>query len=121
MRFRIFSDGMDIGGSNLERLDPSMGVAMGVFFPSENYKRVQPVFRLYAEAGTNIVDQDTDQLNRYYAARDALSLVLMTETGEAVPTDCIHITDYSVELGEYEIAIIAADSDAFERYFEVPK
>ena len=121
MKFHILAGDKVIGESDFEDLDPSMGAAHGVFSPSEQYSEAQPVFRLYAEAGTTVQDQDKEKLEEYYRARDALNLTIVTLAGEHVATDCVHITDYSEELGEMEIDAIAADADTFQRFFEVSR
>ena len=117
MRFRVLTNGVAIGATNLESLDPSMGVASGVFTPSESYGAVQPTFRLYAAVGISVANQDEAKLKAYYAARDALNLSLVTQEGEIVPTSCIHITDYSEEIGEYEVTAWAASAEAFKEHF----
>jgi hypothetical protein len=96
-----------------------MGVAQGVFVPLPDYKEVQPVFRLYAEAGASLADQDAAKVDDYYKARDALGLYDITATGECVATECVHIDDYSKEIGEMEVSVIAADAAIFRRYFEM--
>lgn len=116
MQFRVLSQGVVIGATNLESLDPSMGVATGVFAPSENYGAVQPIFRLYATAGITVAGQDETKLKAYYAARDALNLSLVTPAGETVPTESIHITDFSEETGEYEVTVFTAGTEAFEKH-----
>src|SRR5688572_29894338 len=117
MTFRILNGDKIIGKSDFEVLDASMGVAQGVFVPSLDYREVQPVFRLYAQAGISMADQDDAKLSEYYRARDGLDLSVTSPDGEQIPTDCIHITDYSEEIGEMEVAVIVADSESFDRYF----
>ena len=117
MRFRLLNNGIDIGGSNLERPDASMGIAQGVFAPSANYPYVQPVFRLYTDA-VGHTGQDAEKLNTYYAAYKNLNLTLVTASGEIVLMDRIHITDYFDELGECELTIVAADCEVFAQHFE---
>src|SRR4051794_29113914 len=114
MEYRITADGEVIGTSCLERCDPSMGVVDGVFVPSPAYERVRAVFRLYADAGTSVANQDTAKLEAYYAARDALHLGVETEEGVQLPVIMVHVTDYSPEIGEYEVSIWTEHTAAFE-------
>lgn len=118
MKFRILSGTIVIGETNFDGLDPSMGFAHGVFFPSPSYQEVQFVFRLYAEAGTSMADADGAKLAEYYRARDALNLSVVTAEGKLVPTEFVHIIDYSKELGEMAVEVIVTDLAAFHRYFE---
>lgn len=118
MKFRILSGDTIIGESDFTGLDPSMGVALGVFVPSPDYKNVQPVFRLYVEAEAGRTDLDEARFEEYYRARDALDLSVINAAGERVPNTCVHITDFSEDLGEMEVTVYVADSPTFERYFE---
>lgn len=122
MRFQIYSGERLIGRSNLDKLDPPMGIARGDFLPSEDYHTVQPVFLLYAEASVeaivNGVSQDSGAFERYYRGCDSLDLTVRLPDGEVVPTQWIHIEDFSVELGEMHITMAIPDWQTFARYFE---
>jgi len=122
MRFQIHSGETVIGSSDLDSLDPPMGTASGDFLPSAEYRRVQPVFRLFAEATrkaiVNGVSQDSGALERYHRERDGLDLTVRLPGGEVVPTQFVHIEDFSVELGEVGVTIAVPDSQTFAQYFE---
>ena len=122
MRFQIHSGETVTGSSDLDSLDPQMGTASGDFLPSAEYRRVQPVFRLFAEATgkaiVNGVSQDSGALERYHRERDGLDLTVRLPGGEVVPTQFVHIEDFSVELGEVGVTIAVPDSQTFAQYFE---
>ena len=118
MIFQIYSGPKVIGSSDLDRLDPPMGIASGDFLPSENYYRVQPVFRLYAEDASSGAYQSSEVLERYYRERDGLDLTVRLTGGEIVPVQWVHIEDFSVELGEMQITVVAADWQTFVQYSE---
>ena len=119
MRFQIFSGDTIIGSSDLDRLDPPMGIASGDFLPSENYHMVQPVFQLYAEATVNQASQELGLFEQYYRERDNLSLTIRLASGEIVPVQVVHIQDFSVEFGEMEVTIATIpDTPTFGQYFE---
>ena len=90
----------------------------GDFLPSENYHMVQPVFRLYAEATANGVSLSSELFEQYYRERDGLDLTVRLSSGEVVPMQCVHVEDFSVELGEMQITVAVADWQTFVRYFE---
>ena len=116
MRFQIYSGETRIGQSELDRLDPPMGIASGDFLPTEDYKDVQSVFRLYIEATINT--NDPPLLARYYRERDALQLTVRLPQGQVIPLQCVHIEDFSAELEEITITVAAYDSHTFSHYFE---
>jgi len=89
MRYSVLLDGSEIGNSDLEHCDRSMGIAFGLFVPTGDYQKVQPVFQLFADGN----HQD------YYQKRDLLNLELRLNGTRFVPTNCIHIVDHSLELG----------------------
>lgn len=113
MRYLIQCAGMILGHSELTERDESMGVATGTFHPAPDYIRVQPIFRLFAEATpeTSAPPTDHEKLARYYAARDALGLQLVEPSGRVIHTDSIHIADYSIEAGPdaLEAEVILSD------------
>lgn len=118
MCFQIYSGERFIGSSDLVNLDPPMGIASGDFLPSEGYHTVQPVFRLYAEATVNGVSRVSEAFGRYYRERDDLGLTVWLPSGEIVPMRCVHIEDFSVELGEIGITIEALNWQTFVQHFE---
>lgn len=104
-----------IGYSDLEDVDPALGRARGRFRPGVGYDLVQPVFRLFTEAvpspGAEVVD--AEKLERYYRSRDALGLSLRDDTGRAIATSAIHISDYSKwwRGGTIELEVLISDAE----------
>ena len=113
-RFAVKMRNVTIGWSELEHRDPDMGAASGAFRPGPGYELVQPVFRLFAEAQGDGSEEAIDQarLTRYHAARDRLGLSLHTDTGTLIPTEFIHIVDFTVEHGrdalELQVAVTSS-------------
>ena len=96
-----------------------MGIASGDFLPSENYPKVQPVFRLYTEASINEAGRNSGLFEHYYRERDKLGLTIRLASGEIIPVQVVHIQDFSVELGEMEVTIATIpDTPTFGQYFE---
>src|SRR5438045_2750138 len=118
MRHTVLLHGVIVGHSDLVNADAGSGRAWGQFRPGLGYELVQPIFRLFAQAvprdGT---DRDQAKLERYYAARDALKLVLEIEDRVPVSTSSIHIADYSVEEGPsaIELDVLIRDDGYWER------
>jgi len=79
-RFSIYSGSVLVGYSALESGDPSMGVAFGVFEPTDGYVGIQ------SECRTNHSDQS------------ALNLSVQTQTGRVIPCAGVGILDYTEEL-----------------------
>jgi hypothetical protein len=104
--------GIAVGYSELEDVEPALGRARGIFRPGVGYDLVQPVFRLFAEAVPvpGAVVQDQDKLDRYHKSRDALGLALEDDTGRAIRTTAIHISDYSEQRGgAIELEVLISD------------
>ena len=105
--------GIAVGYSDLEDVEPAIGRARGRFRPGAGYELVQPVFQLYVEAvpgpGTEV--KDKEKLDRYHRSRDALGLSLEDDSGRAIRTTAIHISDYSeLRGGTMEIEVLISDS-----------
>ena len=112
MRHTVKLHGVIVGHSELEHADRDVGRAWGAFRPGLGYDLVQPVFRLFSQAvPTDGSPRDEAKLERYYAARDALTLTLEKAAGEKIPTSAIHIADYTVESGPSAIALDVLISD----------
>ncbi len=103
--YQVVWQGRVIGESKLEYADEFMGVLSGSFVPALAYREVEPVFRQYREAGTNMADMDKEKMQAFFAARAALGLSLRAEDGQPLPVNTIHIDDYGKELGEYEVTV----------------
>lgn len=126
-RFTVKMRNVTIGWSDLDNRDATMGAASGAFRPGPGYDLVQPVFRLFAEAQGDGQPESTDnaKLTRYHAARDRLGLSLHTRDGVLIPTEFVHIIDFTAEHGpdalELQVAVASsrgwralADSDSAE-------
>jgi hypothetical protein len=112
MRFVLQHAGEPIGYSCLERHDTSMGVDVGQLELLPSFSAVRHVFRLFA----------TGEHAEYFRARDQLPLSIRREDGVLVPTDCIHVADFSEELGSnaVELEIILADTSAWSLFQSSP-
>jgi hypothetical protein len=101
MRHTVRLHGVIVGHSDLEHADPGLRRAWGAFRPGLGYELVQPVFKLFAQAvPRGGKPRDAEMLERYYLARDKLSLELQDGDGHSVRTSTIHIADYTGEPGE---------------------
>ncbi|HEY9229121.1 MAG TPA: hypothetical protein VIP11_20895 [Gemmatimonadaceae bacterium] len=117
MRHTVRLQGVIVGHSELENIDPDLGRAWGALRPGLGYELVQPVFRLFAEAVPHDGSaRNSETLERYYKARDALKLDLQDADGRAIRTSVIHIVDYTVEAGDSALQLDVLIKD--ERYWE---
>jgi len=106
--------GVIVGHSELEHADAALGRAWGVFCPGLGYDLVQPVFRLFAQAvPPDGSGRNGELLERYYKARDALSLELQDDGGRPIRTSAIHIVDYSVEQGTPPVLDVLISEEAY--------
>jgi hypothetical protein len=117
-RHTVKLHGIVVGYSELEDGDPELGRARGLFRPGVGYDLVQPVFQLYVEAvpvpGGDVADQA--KLDRYHKSRDALGLSLEDDTGRAVSTSALHISDYSQRAGgRLELEALITDHAYWKR------
>lgn len=114
-QYRVLCNGALIGTSALESRDPGMGTATGRFVPTEAYRRVRPIFLLFAQAQRDTGSPDQRLLDEYYRSRDALALSVFAETGVAVPTTLVHIADFMDDVDETacEIEVHISDADFF--------
>jgi hypothetical protein len=117
MRHTIRLHSVVVGYSELENIEPELGRAWGAFRPGLGYELVQPVFRLFAQAVPRDGSaKNTEMLERYYTARDALQLRLEDPDGRLIRTSAIHIADYTVEDGGAAIEVDVLISE--DRYWE---
>lgn len=117
-RHTIKLHGIAVGYSELEDVDPALGVARGRFRPGVGYDLVQPIFRLYSEAVPDAggVVADEGKLARYHKSRDALALVLEDDAGRIVSTSAIHISDYSHQPeGTIDVEVLIPDRAYWNR------
>jgi hypothetical protein len=117
MRHTIRLQSVVVGHSELENIEPELGRASGAFRPALGYELVQPVFRLFAQAvPRDGSPKNSELLERYYAARDALHLRLEDPDGRLIRTSAIHIADYTVEEGSAALEVDVLISE--DRYWE---
>lgn len=117
-RHTVKLHGIAVGYSDLENVDPVLGVARGPFRPGVGYDLVQPIFRLFTEAVPDAGGPVTDdeKLARYHKSRDALSLQLEDDAGRLVTTSAIHISDYShTPKGIIELEVLISDRAYWSR------
>jgi len=88
-----------IGTSDLGGFDAGMGVAVGAFFPTEEYETVRKHFRLFTEATFERVP-DEEMLGRFYANNAACRFAVVASDGTTVPVSVCLVRDYSAELPE---------------------
>ncbi len=106
-----------IGTVRLTGVDTGMGIALGEFTPTPVYEEVRLVFRLFTKA---MLAQEArkpyeDDLNAYYRQRDELHLHVEDADGRLIPSECVHIVDLSLEMGDYEVEIVLSDRADVER------
>jgi hypothetical protein len=113
MRHTVKLQGVVIGYSELENVEPELGRAWGVFRPGLGYDLVQPVFELHREAVPMKGGEAFDEIKlaRYHAARDRLGLALVDASGRIIKTSAIHIADYPPEKGGQELEVLISDAD----------
>ena len=85
--FEVFFGTTLVGYSRLERGDPPMGVAFGLFIPSNAYRAIQ------------------QQCIENHADQTALNLTLRTPTHEVIPCASVAILDASPDFGEEGIEL----------------
>ena len=99
----------------LEYRDPSMGVAWGIFSPTSDYENYRSIFRLYTKALTLQLEHEPYEENfkEYFEKKDQLSITLEQEDGKTIPITSLGITDFSNELGEYEVEVHISNPEFF--------
>jgi len=91
MKYEVFAGDVMIGWSELEKGDPPMGVALGVFHPTDSYR-----------------------------AGEARGLRVRPEGGGFFePAAGVQIEDYSADLGAdgIEISVLGLDADTYQQFF----
>ena len=91
--YKIWTDNVCLGESDLEMFDESMNVRSGRFSPLQPYWQVRSVFRLFSQALEMQGASRTQALEKYYSARDRLGLSLRDNVGSPVSVGEIHIID----------------------------
>jgi hypothetical protein len=92
MKYEVLADEIVIGWSELEKGDPPMGVALGVFHPTEAYGRL---------------------------TSGAVLRVRPEDAAFFEPVAGVHIEDFSGDLGPdgMEVSVLGIDADTYQRYF----
>ena len=89
-------DGIEVGTSRMMTLDAGMGVLCGPFVPTEEYHRVEAVFRMFI----------VGDAAAYYEARSRLALEAWIVPMEyRLPCHFIHVVDYRPELTPDDIEL----------------
>lgn len=101
MRVEIFAGEILIGRSNLDQLDPPMGVAIGAFVPTEAYDRTRHA---------NTIEGD------YMGDRGQALTFQSSDHGEIVHIG-LAIEDFSDGLSEIEISVIGIPQAEYKRFF----
>ncbi len=113
MTYTVKLHGIAVGRSELEHLDAENGFARGAFRPATGYQLVQDVFRLYAEAVPKTPGgvADSDKLQRYYKARDALGLILVDNNDQPVKGATVHVYEAATNTkeGAFELEVHISD------------
>jgi len=111
---------MLIGSAKLIHTDPPMGCAGGPFYPSADYKKIQPIIREHHLYDGTLGKKDEEMLEEVQAKISAMCVVAITEDGEVLdPVGGVHIDDFSEELDEdpYQLDVLGLDHDTFDRLF----
>ncbi len=101
MRVQVLSNGIVIGGAELTRLDPPMGVAMGHFEPADHYDR-----RLHA----NVIDGN-------YIGDPGASFVVISEVNGTIECVGVAIEDYAESAGERQLTVLGIPFPDYARFF----
>jgi hypothetical protein len=116
MRHTVKLHDVIVGHSDLEKAEPALGTASGVFRPGLGYELVQPVFQLFRDAVPMRGGEPRDEITlaRYHAARDKLGLTLVDASGRVIETSAIHIADYS-DQGSLVLEVLIRDAGYWTR------
>jgi hypothetical protein len=102
MRVEILHGHAVIGRSELDRLDPPMGVATGFLEPTDHYDPMR-------HAG------DIEGLDNQHAAESMFSV--RGSDGKVVECSGVWIRDYREALGEIEVDVIGIPYQEYEAHF----
>ena len=112
--FLIFCENDLIGSSDLECRDSGLGTASGEFYPIEKYEKHRHVFKIFANAHDDSGTQDAVAIADYYRARDKLTLVVKSASGDVVESSTVHIVDFAEETDdECWVDVYLADRSFF--------
>jgi hypothetical protein len=108
--FRILSDNLLIGQTDLEYCDQGMNVYSGYFRAAPDYARVRSVFKLFSAALDLDAQAQGAALEQYYRQRDDLLLTVRDQDDVLVPTSWIHILDLEEDMNDLRIEVWADGS-----------
>ncbi|MCE1192761.1 MAG: hypothetical protein LWW96_11475 [Acidovorax sp.] len=116
--FSIYCGDLMIGTSDLGGVDAGMGVAVGAFFPTEDYEKVRKHFRLFTEATFEKAPPDEEMLGRFYARNSRFRFAVIAPDGTTVPLFTCLVRDYSVELPDlgleaYQVEVQLSEQSAW--------
>ena len=125
MRYRIESNGVVLGATELEHADPSMGMLHGVLMPSKCYSQFKPLFDDYYQVVSRLTgvpgEVRVPELRVVSAKIDDLKLTLFCSKLGLVPVECIEIDDCTSEpeLSDENIRVrvIFKSSEMYEKFF----
>ena len=131
MKYNLYSGDELLGYSMLEGDDASMGIRGGIFYPSEHYRRVEPIFRelsklLFDEWQERRATENFDTLHNptsrakeLWTQVEGLNLHVETEDGQKVGTSKINLEDHSDVLDEEirELEIVVDNHSTYEKFF----
>ena len=118
MRHTVRLHGVVIGYSELEDVEPSWDARAAAFARAPDTSSCSPSsgcssrrFPLPARTAS-----DAAKLERYHRSRDALGLALEDDTGRAIRTSAIHISDYSEQRGgSIDLEVLISDPAYWSR------
>jgi len=107
MKYKVYSGTDYIGETNLETRDEGMSVSVGVFFPTDEYEIVRPIFQSFNDI---LVEKEFDQQNKlrdeWQNQLTDLSLKLIRWDDVEVPTGWIQIYDFTAHVpGDCDLEI----------------
>jgi chaperonin cofactor prefoldin len=130
MKFSLFSGEECLGYSMLEGDDASMGIRSGVFYPTEHYRNVEPIFRelsklLFDEwqerrrtGNYATLENPSNRTKELWAQIEDLNLRIETAQRQTVKTSRITLEDHSDVLdGKMRQLDIVVDNETYQQFF----
>ncbi|WP_026173040.1 hypothetical protein [Asticcacaulis benevestitus] len=101
MKVDILYENKLIGHSDLDCVDPSMGVAAGPFQPTADYVR----------------DLHASAIDGVYQERRTIQLIVRSAEFGEIDSEGTGIEDFSHTLGEIEVTVLGIAYPGYETYF----
>ena len=125
MSYRIETNSLVIGTTELEHACPSMGIRHGVFLPTEGYSKFKTLFDDYYKAESRLTGNPGEvripEIKILGEKIKELGLTLVSETHGVVLVENISIEDPTSELElkdePLQITIIVKSSEVYEKVF----